>query len=424
MNVAGAHKSPPGSREPTNRTKNLETVRYVRPQDLPGVEILHAHFVNHKYAPHLHETWTVATVDVGAAAFELDGVRHVAPPGSVFLIPPHAVHTGESATPGGYHYRVAYLDPVSMPPETKDAFTTGPGSRPVVLKDEVLTHGLNRLHAVIGLPGCALEQGETLHELTSLLTAAFAAEPIRGRTAVASWLQRLFDVLSLVDSEQRLYGERHHGGVLDATALGKPIQILTVCSNDFAGELDSIAIYARPFTSMAILGDALAASGLDAAQHQASPAIPRSMSRPTPAIASVPMHPLAEGVTLHSCFQLEATTGANAVYLTLSAAAEATTKSTCRTVLGVEDRNAIVVLSDGYVLGHHVHFARIQQLDDLDRISGVTEFARPWPDADCYGKAMIQRLTAPVPSHTAAPASLRPLVHGRGADRIVTSAWS
>ena len=69
----------------------------------------------------------------GAARFELEGRWHVAPAGTSFLIPPGAVHTGESATPGGYSYRVLYLE------------------------SEQLVE-----RATLALPGIALEQGEAL----------------------------------------------------------------------------------------------------------------------------------------------------------------------------------------------------------------------------------------------------------------------
>jgi len=59
---------------------------------LPGVELLQARFVRYRYAPHWHEALCVAVVSSGAAAFDCSGTRHVAPAGSVFVIPTGAVH--------------------------------------------------------------------------------------------------------------------------------------------------------------------------------------------------------------------------------------------------------------------------------------------------------------------------------------------
>lgn len=87
------------------------TARFIRPAKLPGVEALQATFVRHRYAPHIHDTWTIAHVISGAARFQLEGRWQTAPAGTSFLIAPGAVHTGESASPAGYTYRLLYLEP-------------------------------------------------------------------------------------------------------------------------------------------------------------------------------------------------------------------------------------------------------------------------------------------------------------------------
>jgi AraC-like DNA-binding protein len=162
-----------GKREPADR------VRYFRPVALPGVELLHASFVTHRYAPHLHPSWTIALVDHGAATFQLDGVRHTAPEGTVFLVPPHAVHTGEPATPEGYRYRVLYLDLMARPHPGAELLASRPTWEvPVVLRHAKLAASLSRLHRSIGLTGRALEQGETLTWVTRELTRLAAQVPV------------------------------------------------------------------------------------------------------------------------------------------------------------------------------------------------------------------------------------------------------
>jgi Helix-turn-helix domain/AraC-like ligand binding domain len=64
-----------------------ESARFIRPGALPGVEALHATFVHHRYAPHIHNDLTIACVDRGAATFDLEDRRYLAPAGTVFLIP-------------------------------------------------------------------------------------------------------------------------------------------------------------------------------------------------------------------------------------------------------------------------------------------------------------------------------------------------
>lgn len=88
-----------------------EWSRMLRDPELPGVEALQAHFLRYRYAPHWHETVCIAVVAGGAAAFDCARRRHVAPAGSVFVIPAGEIHTGEPAAPVGLNYRVLYVDP-------------------------------------------------------------------------------------------------------------------------------------------------------------------------------------------------------------------------------------------------------------------------------------------------------------------------
>lgn len=155
-----------------------DAARYLRPAALPGVEVLHATFVAHRYAPHLHQAWTVAAVDHGAAAFDLRGRRHTAPAGTVFVIPPHAVHTGEPASPEGLRYRVIYLDTESRPASLPDTLAARPRRDvPVVMRHQTLTANLSRLHRALAVAGRALEQGEMLAPVISELSALVSDPP-------------------------------------------------------------------------------------------------------------------------------------------------------------------------------------------------------------------------------------------------------
>lgn len=158
-NIAGPH-------EPGLATK--DRAQYYRPAALPGVEALHASFVTHRYTAHVHESWTIAAVDDGAATFELENSRHVAPAGTTFLIPPGAVHTGEPATPDGYRYRVLYLSQrdwgsAEASPHTFDR------TSPVVVRHEALAEHLARLHRGLSAPGVSLEQGELLCSVSAVI---------------------------------------------------------------------------------------------------------------------------------------------------------------------------------------------------------------------------------------------------------------
>jgi AraC-like DNA-binding protein len=166
-------------------TASAEKARFVRPEGMPGVEALHARFVHHRYAPHVHDCWVVAYVDRGAVRFELEGEERFAPAGSAFVIPPGAVHTGESATAGGYVYRVLYVDVASI----GDAYAIDERGyrRAPVTQDQGLAHALRHSHELLALHGHALEQGEALASVLRRLSgfASAAATTRAAHPAVA-----------------------------------------------------------------------------------------------------------------------------------------------------------------------------------------------------------------------------------------------
>ena len=152
-----------------------ERARFIRPRGLAGVEALHATFVKHRYAPHMHDAWTVAHVIAGAAGFELEGRWYTARAGSVFLIPPGAVHTGRSATAAGYTYRVLYLDPRLLTEHRGDESWCDIRRAPVVVRAADLIRALTPMHAHLVLRGLALEQGEALSRVTRALGGLLAS---------------------------------------------------------------------------------------------------------------------------------------------------------------------------------------------------------------------------------------------------------
>jgi len=142
---------------------STDSARFIRRDALPGVEALHATFVRHRYAPHLHDEMTIACVDRGAARFTLESHHHVAPAGTVFVIPPQAVHTGEPATVAGYTYRVLYLEPTQLAAHLgRASLSYAWRAATTVFQCRELAGALERFHDLMASSGMALEQGEAL----------------------------------------------------------------------------------------------------------------------------------------------------------------------------------------------------------------------------------------------------------------------
>jgi AraC-like DNA-binding protein len=135
-----------------------ESTAYFRPAGLEGVEALHASFVTHAYRPHSHPTWTVAMMERGAASFELDDTEQRADDGELFVLEPESVHTGVAAVPGGWAYKVLYLDPMLLG-AWAEADAVPQAARWVVFRDEGLRSALREAHRALAQepPGLAVD---------------------------------------------------------------------------------------------------------------------------------------------------------------------------------------------------------------------------------------------------------------------------
>jgi AraC-like DNA-binding protein len=94
-------------RTPSSRL-HTETARYWPHSAVPGVDLLRARYVTHRYARHAHETYTLALIEDGVEEFSHGGSLLRAPAGSVALLNPEVVHTGQAGVPEGWAYRVLY----------------------------------------------------------------------------------------------------------------------------------------------------------------------------------------------------------------------------------------------------------------------------------------------------------------------------
>ncbi|MFJ3901160.1 AraC family ligand binding domain-containing protein [Streptomyces sp. NPDC090025] len=88
-----------------------ERARYWRPVELPGVDLLHAHYVRKSFSRHTHESFVLAAVTAGVEAFHYAGDLVHAGPGQIALVNPDTPHTGHAGVPEGWTYRTIYPDP-------------------------------------------------------------------------------------------------------------------------------------------------------------------------------------------------------------------------------------------------------------------------------------------------------------------------
>ncbi|MER6830075.1 AraC family transcriptional regulator [Streptosporangium sp. NPDC000563] len=85
-----------------------ESARFWRTPALPGVDLLKARYVTHRFPPHAHESYAIALVLSGVEEFAYRGTVHRVGPGSLSMLNPDEVHDGHAGVPGGWSYRVLY----------------------------------------------------------------------------------------------------------------------------------------------------------------------------------------------------------------------------------------------------------------------------------------------------------------------------
>ncbi|MFI9259186.1 helix-turn-helix domain-containing protein [Streptomyces sioyaensis] len=170
------------------------TINAWRPA-VPGIaEVFHAHFTEHAYPPHTHDTWALMIINDGAVDFACDRHRHGATgSGTVVLLPPGVAHDGRTVTAAGFRKRVLYLDSSVLPEGLSGRAVDGPA-----FGDELLRHRIDQLHTSLGHPGDAFEAESRLSFIRERLhfhLAALRPPRIPGREAnqLAADLRDLLD---------------------------------------------------------------------------------------------------------------------------------------------------------------------------------------------------------------------------------------
>ncbi|GAB3982099.1 AraC family transcriptional regulator [Actinoallomurus acanthiterrae] len=157
-----------------------EVARYRRHPAEPGVDLLSARYVTHRYSRHAHATYTVALIESGVEEFEHAGSLLRAAAGQVALLNPEVVHSGHAGIPEGWRYRVLY-PAVDVVAELA-AELGAPGGTPyfphTVVDDPEAARLLRAVHRSADA-GDALASSSTLHHALAGLLRRHAARPPR-----------------------------------------------------------------------------------------------------------------------------------------------------------------------------------------------------------------------------------------------------
>jgi AraC-like DNA-binding protein len=160
--------------------EGVERTRFWHSQGLGGVELLHAHFIEQRFSPHVHEGFVLAVIEQGAHRFQHRGSDHVATTGSMILINPDEVHSCSKAHEHGWRYRAFYPEMTQIS-GVLDELQLGQGGTPSfadsVLHDPAVGQVFSDLHRLMDSPASALQQQTAWREAILLLFQHHARIP-------------------------------------------------------------------------------------------------------------------------------------------------------------------------------------------------------------------------------------------------------
>jgi len=141
-----------------------EQARIWRIPELPGLELMRATYIRHRFSRHSHEGYAFGVIERGALAFHYRRENVVAPAGTINLANPDEPHDGHGAGDSGWTYRMLYLSPemiahaaaqVAGKPADLPYFASG------VLHDPVLARAVHDLHRAMSDPHTPRLEKET-----------------------------------------------------------------------------------------------------------------------------------------------------------------------------------------------------------------------------------------------------------------------
>ncbi len=93
-----------------DREQEREQAKFWLARDVGNFEVLRATFIRHSYSRHAHEGFAIGVIERGGEEFYYRRASHIAPAGSVVVVNPGEIHTGQAATKDGWSYRMLYPD--------------------------------------------------------------------------------------------------------------------------------------------------------------------------------------------------------------------------------------------------------------------------------------------------------------------------
>lgn len=154
----------------SRKMKARDFAQYSRCFGLDGLEVMSARWVEHSFAPHMHDRYAVSLNYGGRGAFDCRNEIRDAAPGTCSLIAPGEVHTGHATSRDGWIYRNLYIEVPLMATLLRSLEWQGPLDvrfKSPLVRDTVLAARLGRAFD-------SLKEASSLLQNESLLLSVVA----------------------------------------------------------------------------------------------------------------------------------------------------------------------------------------------------------------------------------------------------------
>ncbi len=111
-----------------------------------GIDLMAARFVRHSFAPHSHDELMIGVIRSGVKAFQHGRTRQLAAAGSLSVVNPGEMHTGEREAGNELIYAALYLPSASLATMLGDQAGDDPIIRPPVVADREIWGKLSAAH--------------------------------------------------------------------------------------------------------------------------------------------------------------------------------------------------------------------------------------------------------------------------------------
>jgi len=139
----------------------------------PGIERVEARFARKAFSLHRHDTYALGITTAGVQEFRYRGARRICLPGQLHFLHPDELHDGGPATPDGFAYRIAYVEPAVV--------QAALGGRPLPFAEPVR----DACPATAGLVALLADIDEPLDELGVAAAATAVADALEAAAGQA-----------------------------------------------------------------------------------------------------------------------------------------------------------------------------------------------------------------------------------------------